>query len=168
MRVRITVLATIVLGSCTTACTGQGGPASPGPLATAAMPQPQAGRAVSMAGPSYEVLRSGPSNGLRPLRSDDVAIRYVGRLADGSIFSTSANNGAKPSTFSVRSVIPGFSALVQLMRPGDRWRFTIPAYLGYGHAGRRFTPPEANLKRDIPPDSDLVFDVELVAIMPGR
>jgi FKBP-type peptidyl-prolyl cis-trans isomerase len=95
-------------------------------------------------------------------------IRYVGRLADGSIFSTSAANGTEPSTFSVRTVIPGFSGLIQLMRPGDRWRFRIPAYLGYGHAGRRFTPPEATLKRDIPPESTLVFDVELVSITPGR
>jgi len=129
--------------------------------------QSQDGRAVQLAGPSYEVLRSGPPDGPRPLRSDDVAIRYVGRLADGSVFSTSANNGSEPSTFSVRSVIPGFSALVQLMRPGDRWRFIIPANLGYGHAGRRFTPPEATLKRDIPPGSDLIFDVELVSIRQG-
>lgn len=94
-------------------------------------------------------------------------IRYIGRLEDGSIFSTSAANGAQPSTFAVRTVIPGFSALVQLMRPGDRWRLTIPAYLGYGHQGRRFTPPELTLKRDIPPESELVFDVELVAIVPS-
>ena len=126
----------------------------------------QAGRGVvDLPGLRYEVLQSG-SPGPRPLRSDDVLMRYVGRLSDGSIFSTSASEGAAPSRFSVRTVIPGFSALVQLMRPGDRWRFTIPSYLGYGHQGRRFTPPEATLKRDIPPDSTLIFDVELVAITP--
>lgn len=122
---------------------------------------------VSLPGLQYEVLRAGPP-GPRPLRSDDVMVRYVGRLADGSIFSTSASDGTEPSTFSVRTVIPGFSALVQLMRPGDRWRFTIPSYLGYGHRGRRFVVPEATLKRDIPPDSILIFDVELVSITPGR
>ncbi len=122
---------------------------------------------VNLPGLQYEVLRAGPP-GPRPLRSDDVMVRYVGRLADGSIFSTSASNGAEPSAFSVRTVIPGFSALVQLMRPGDRWRFTIPSYLGYGYQGRRFTPPEATLKRSIPPESTLVFDVELVSITPGR
>ena len=122
---------------------------------------------VSLPGLQYEVLRAGPP-GPRPLRSDDVMVRYVGRLTNGSIFSTSASNGAEPSTFSVRTVIPGFSALIQLMRPGDRWRFTIPSYLGYGHQGRRFIPPEATLKRDIPPESTLVFDVELVAITPSR
>ena len=123
--------------------------------------------AVNLPGLQYEVLRAGPP-GTRPLRSDDVMVRYIGRLADGSIFSTSASDGAKPSAFSVRTVIPGFSALVQLMRPGDRWRFTIPSYLGYGHQGRRFTPPEATLKRDIPPGATLIFDVELVSITPSR
>lgn len=72
------------------------------------------------------------------------------------------------STFSVRTVIPGFTALVQPMSPGDRWQFRIPAYLGYGHQGRRFTPPEETLKRNIPPGSALIFDVELVAIVPAR
>ena len=122
---------------------------------------------VDLPGLRYEVLRSGPP-GPRPLRSDDVMVRYVGRLADGSVLSTSASDGAAPSAFSVCTVIPGFSALVQLMKPGDRWRFTIPAYLGYGYQGRRFIPPEATLKRDIPPDSTLIFDVELVSITPTR
>jgi FKBP-type peptidyl-prolyl cis-trans isomerase len=95
-------------------------------------------------------------------------IRYVGRLADGSVFSTSANGGSDPSRFSVRTVIPGFSALVQLMRPGDHWRFTIPSYLGYGRIGRRFNPPEPNLKRDVPPNSTLTFEVELIAARSGK
>jgi FKBP-type peptidyl-prolyl cis-trans isomerase FklB len=128
-----------------------------GTFATAQAPQ---GNVVRLPGLTYEVLRSGSPAGVRPLRSDDVMIRYVGRLEDGSIFSTSSADGMEPTRFSVRTVIPGFSALVQLMRPGDRWRFTIPGYLGYGHEGRRFTPPEATLRRDIPPGSTLIFDVE--------
>jgi FKBP-type peptidyl-prolyl cis-trans isomerase len=129
-------------------------------------PRATSGNVVSLPGLQYEVLRSGPAAGRRPLRSDDVMIRYVGRLEDGSIFSTSGADGTEPTRFSVRTVIPGFSALVQLMRPGDRWRFTIPGYLGYGHEGRRFTPPEATLRRDIPPGSTLIFDVDLVSIEP--
>ena len=131
---------------------------------SASASQTYAGQIVRLPGLEYVVRRSGPIAGHRPLRSDYVMIRYVGRLADGSVFSTSANGGLEPSRFSVRTVIPGFSALVQLMRPGDRWRFSIPPYLGYGHIGRRLNPPEPNLKRDIPPDSTLIFDVELVAI----
>lgn len=168
MRLRSTLGACLGLCGCLAACAGQGADAGFGASATAAIAPPESSRVVRLPGPQYQVLRSGPAAGPRPLRSDNVAIRYVGRLADGSIFSTSADDGAQPSTFSVRTVIPGFSALVQLMRPGDRWRFTIPAYLGYGHQGRRFTPPEATLKRDIPPGSTLVFDVELVSVGPGR
>lgn len=167
MRFRTISLVSIALSSFLAACSGEGGTAPPSPLAIVGTANAQSGRVVHMTGPSYEVLRSGPYEGPRPLRSDNVSIRYVGRLVDGSVFSTSANNGSEPSTFSVRSVIPGFSSLVQLMRPGDRWRFMIPAYLGYGHAGRRFTPPEETLKRDIPPGSDLIFEVELVSIKPG-
>jgi len=93
-------------------------------------------------------------------------MRYVGRLSDGAIFSTSSENGTGTSRFAVQRTIPGFMAAIQLMRPGDVWRITIPSYLGYGPAGRRYTPPEATLKRDIPPNSILIFDVELVAIYP--
>jgi FKBP-type peptidyl-prolyl cis-trans isomerase len=151
MRVQLTLAVFAVLAACS------------GTLAT---PQGPGANVVSLPGLQYEVLQSGPLTGRRPSRSDDVMIRYVGRLEDGSIFSTSAADGTEPTRFSVRTVIPGFSALVQLMRPGDRWRFTIPGYLGYGHEGRQFTPPEATLRRDIPPGSTLIFDVELVSIQP--
>lgn len=123
---------------------------------------------IAMAGPSYEVLRSGPPAGARPTRADMVSIRYVGRLASGDIFSTSADEGRGTSEFPVKGVVPGFSALVQLMRPGDRWRFFLPSYLAYGAPGRQHIPPEPTLKRNVPPDSDLVFDVELVAITPPK
>lgn len=132
-------------------------------LAAGAAAAPPAQR-VAMPGPSYEVLQSGPASGAHPTRADTVSIRYVGRLATGDIFSTSADEGRGTSDFPVKGVVPGFSALVQLMRPGDRWRFFLPAYLAYGAPGRRHQPPEPTLKRDVPPDSDLVFDVELVAI----
>jgi FKBP-type peptidyl-prolyl cis-trans isomerase len=122
------------------------------------------GRAITLPGPQYEVLHSGPAGGAQPTRADSVAIRYIGRLTNGDVFSTSTDNGAGTSTFAVRTVIPGFSALVQLMRPGDRWRFTIPGYLAYGREGRRYGPGEATLKRDVPPDATLIFDVELVSI----
>jgi len=125
------------------------------------------GSAVVLPGISYQVLRSGPSTGPHPTRADTIDMRYVGRLANGDIFSTSTDNGAGTSSFDVGRVIPGFMAAIQLMRPGDRWRITLPPYLAYGAAGRRFSPPEATLKRDVPPDSVLIFDVELVAIRPA-
>ena len=148
-----------ILGLCTAAALV--GCASPIGTATNAAQ----GR-ITLPGPQYEVLRSGPSDGAHPTRADTVSIRYVGRLHDGEIFSTSADGGRGTSDFPVRGVVPGFSALVQLMRPGDVWRFTLPSYLGYGAKGRTHIPPEPTLKRDVPPNSKLIFDVELVAIKP--
>jgi FKBP-type peptidyl-prolyl cis-trans isomerase len=125
------------------------------------------GSAVVLPGIQYQVLRSGPANGPHPTRADAVDIRYVGRLTTGDVFSTSSDEGRGTSSFDVQRVIPGFMAAIQLMRPGDRWRITLPAYLAYGAPGRRYHPPEPTLKRDIPPDSILIFDVELVAIRPA-
>ena len=124
-------------------------------------------RPVTLPGVGYEVLASGPAAGAQPTRADQVTMRYVGRLADGSVFSTSTGGGVEPSPFKVREVIPGMSAALQLMRPGDRWRITLPGYLAYGRLGRKYTPPEATLKRDVPPDAVLVFDLELVSVAPA-
>ena len=132
------------------------------PLSTAA-----AQDKVSLPGLDYRVLKRGPGTGNQPTRADRVAIRYVGRLKDGSIFSTSADNGAGTTSFDVRTVIPGFIALIRLMRVGDRWEFTIPGYLAYGREGKRFTPGDPTMKRDVPPDATLIFDVELVSVAPA-
>ena len=132
--------------------------------ACAATPAPEPVAGITLPGPRYEVLRSGPASGVHPTRADIVSIRYVGRLASGEIFSTSTDEGRGLSDFPVRLVVPGFSALVQLMRPGDVWRMTLPSYLAYGAAGRKHKPPEPTLKREVPPDSTLVFEVELVEI----
>lgn len=134
------------------------------------------GKAIVMPGISYHVLASGPADGAHPTRADSVQMRYVGRLKNGQVFSTSPDEGAGISTFPVNGVIPGMSAALQLMRPGDRWRITMPPYLAYG-PGRRFTAPapgasgpaaQAIQHQAIPPNATLVFDVELVAIAPGK
>ena len=135
-------------------------------LASSAAGAAEQGAEVRLPGLSYHVLASGPADGAQPTRADSVAIRYVGRLTNGTIFSTSADNGSGATSFDVRTVIPGFSALVQLMRPGDRWRMTIPGYLAYGRTGKRFTPGDPTMKQDVPPDSTLIFDTELVSVTP--
>jgi FKBP-type peptidyl-prolyl cis-trans isomerase len=144
------------------------------PAAHAASPPDAPGETVSLPGIRYQVLAAGRPEGAHPTRADGVAMRYVGRLESGEVFSTSPGDGAEVSAFSVREVIPGMSAALQLMRPGDRWRITMPAYLAYG-PGRAFTPPAASgatngavQRRSIPPDATLVFDVELVAILPPK
>lgn len=146
-----------------------------GPFAAMAAGAPE--HAVTLPGISYQVLASGPVAGPHPTRADSVTMRYVGRLAGGELFSTSPDDGKAVSTFGVKEVIPGMSAALQLMRVGDHWRITMPPYLAYG-PGRTFTPPAAGAatgpsaqvtqKRGIPPDATLVFDVELVAILPPK
>jgi FKBP-type peptidyl-prolyl cis-trans isomerase len=125
---------------------------------------------VILPGLSYEVLGSGPATGAHPTRADGVTMRYVGRLADGAVFSTSPDDGKGLSSFGVKEVIPGMSAVLQLMRPGDRWRVTMPPYLAYG-PGRPLTTPASTQtvqKQGIPPNATLVFDVELVGIIPPK
>lgn len=133
---------------------------------------------VTLPGIRYEVLASGAATSERPTRADSVQMRYAGRLeATGEIFSTSPEGGRGVSTFPVNQVIPGMSAALQLMRVGDRWRITMPPYLAYG-PGRPFTAPAAQpaigpaaqvtQRRGIPPNATLVFDVELVAILPPK
>jgi FKBP-type peptidyl-prolyl cis-trans isomerase len=142
-------------------------------LVHAAAAQAPVGRTVALPGISYQVLASGPAGGAHPTRADTVAMRYVGRLESGEIFSTSPDNGGGISTFAVNAVIPGMSAALQLMRVGDHWRITMPPYLAYG-PGRPFqqaaTGPQAQAiqKRGIPPDATLIFDVELTAIAPPK
>jgi FKBP-type peptidyl-prolyl cis-trans isomerase len=133
---------------------------------------------TTLPGLSYEVLGSGPPAGARPTRADTVTMRYVGRLTDGQVFSTSPDDGKAVSTFPVQQLIPGMTAALQLMRPGDHWRITMPPYLAYG-PGRPLAPastttppaPPTGLaaqvvqKHGIPPNATLVFDVELVAIV---
>jgi len=133
------------------------------------------GETVSLPGIRYQVLAAGPAGGAHPTRADSVAMRYVGRFEDGQVFSTSPEDGRGLSTFEVKGVIPGMSAALQLMRPGDRWRIVMPPYLAYG-PGRPFTAPapvgspaaQAIQKRSSPPEATLTFDVELVSILPPR
>jgi FKBP-type peptidyl-prolyl cis-trans isomerase len=136
-----------------------------------------AAETVTLPGLSYEVLASGPAAGPHPTRADSVTMRYIGRLADGTVFSTSPDDGKGLSTFGVKEVIPGMSAVLQLMRPGDRWRVTMPPYLAYG-PGRPLTaatagpgpgaPAQAIQKHGIPPNATLIFDVELVGAAPPK
>lgn len=122
---------------------------------------------VVLPGISYQVLASGAEAGAHPTRADEVDVRYVGRLTNGDVFSASPEGGKGLSTFAVQRVIPGFMAAVLLMRPGDHWRVTLPAYLAYG-PGRPMGPQASAMQsRDIPPGATLIFDIELVAIRPA-
>ena len=105
-------------------------------------------------GLQYEVLESGDSEGAQPGASDVVTVHYEGRLIDGTVFDSSLSRG-EPIDLPVAQVIPGWVEALQLMRVGDKWKVTIPSELAYGPA----SPSPL-----IPPNSVLVFDMELLGI----
>ena len=111
---------------------------------------------VTLPGPQYKVLSSGPATGPHPSRADNIIVRYEGRFVNGAMFDSSNDAPGGTVTFPLGKLIPGWVAVLQLMRPGDVWMIYLPPYLAYGAAG----------KATIPPDSTLVFKVELVGIAP--
>lgn len=107
-------------------------------------------------GLEYVVLASGPAEGVSPKASELAEVFYEGRLnAGGSAFDSAFERG-ESATFPVNAVVPGFSEVLQLMKPGDRWIAYLPYQLAYGEGGRG----------PIPPAADLVFEIELVGVKP--
>lgn len=103
-------------------------------------------------GLEYQVVEEG--EGAQPVATDYVQVQYSGWLTDGTLFDTSRLS-RNPSGFNLDQVISGWTEGVQRMREGSTYRFRIPAELGYG--ARSPTP-------DIPPNSTLVFEIELVQV----
>jgi FKBP-type peptidyl-prolyl cis-trans isomerase FkpA len=103
-------------------------------------------------GLQYMVLRQG--NGPRAKPGQKVRVNYEGKLLDGTVFDSSYERG-QPAEFSLNQVIAGWTEGVGLMPVGGKYRFWIPAALAYGEKG---------MGGDIPPNSTLTFDVELLAI----
>lgn len=127
--------------------------------ALAAAPVAVRAAPVTLPGLSYEVLKSGLASGVSPARADTITVRYVGHFADGKVFNTSADEGRGDTTFELGKLIPGWVAALQMMKPGDKWRLTVPAYLGYGALGK--------LSHGIPPGATLIFEVELTSVTPA-
>lgn len=82
-----------------------------------------------------------------------VYAHYTGRLIDGTVFDSTAGESL-PALFQVRQLIMGWQIALTRMHEGDRWEIYIPAKWGYG----------SRKMDDIPANSTLVFDLELVKI----
>lgn len=102
----------------------------------------------------YKVLKEG--TGAIPADTATVVVKYEGRLIDGTVFDTSANQENGVATFPVQRVIPGFAAALTHMPVGSEWEITIPYAMAYGEQGQ----PQGG----IPPFSTLIFKVTLVEI----
>ncbi len=113
----------------------------PGPVKTAS-------------GLSYTVLKEGKA-GTQPHPGDVVYVHYVGTLLNGTKFDSSRDR-KRPFDFPLGAgqVIKGWDEGVALMNVGSTVRFVVPANLAYGKQRRA----------KIPPDSTLVFEVELLSV----
>jgi FKBP-type peptidyl-prolyl cis-trans isomerase len=102
-------------------------------------------------GLQYETLVAG--TGMAPNLDSTVKVQYEGKLTNGQVFDSSIARGT-PAEFGLSQVIPGWTEGLQLMKAGGKTRFTIPSDLAYGPGGTR----------GIPPNSVLIFEVELLEI----
>ncbi len=106
---------------------------------------------TTKSGLQYEVIK--PGKGKSPKGSNTVSVKYVGKLIDGTEFDRSPEG--ETVSFPLDAVIAGWTEGLQLMKEGGEYIFYIPANLGYGERGSGEV---------IPPNSVLVFNVELVKV----
>jgi FKBP-type peptidyl-prolyl cis-trans isomerase FklB len=102
-------------------------------------------------GLQYKVLTEG--KGPSPKPNQTVSANYRGTFIDGKEFDNSANHGGA-AQFKVSEVIPAWTEALQKMKVGSKWILWAPANLAYGEHG----------SRGIPPNSTLVFEIELLGV----
>src|SRR3974377_1766189 len=128
-------------------------PAAPPPPSGQADSAQKSDMTTTASGLKYQVLKHGTGT-VSPKATDTVNVHYHGTLLDGTVFDSSVERG-QPISFPLNGVIPGWTEGVQLMKVGDKFKFEIPPNLAYGPNS---PPPK------IPPNSTLVFEVELLGI----
>ena len=104
-------------------------------------------------GLQYRILTPGDPNGVSPGPTDQVTVRYVASLADGTIYDRSETHD-RPATFRVNGVFKGWQQAFAAMKPGAKWQLFVPPELGYG----------ANSPPPVPPGALLVYELELLRI----
>jgi len=119
-----------------------------------AMEELTAGFEKTDSGLYYKIIQKG--DGATPEKGQTVAVHYKGMFADGNVFDSSYKRG-NPIEFPVGmgNVIAGWDEGILLLQVGDKARFVIPSDLAYGARGAGGV---------IPPNANLVFDVELMNI----
>ena len=105
-------------------------------------------------GLKYIVLKKG--KGKKSENGKIAEVHYTGWLSDGKKFDSSLDRGEKfEFTLGTGQVIKGWEEGIALMRIGDKFRLILPPELAYGERGAGDI---------IPPNSTLIFDVELYGI----
>jgi peptidylprolyl isomerase/FKBP-type peptidyl-prolyl cis-trans isomerase FklB len=150
------IVLAVIAALALTACHGSPPAASDAGGAFLARNAHASGVHVTASGLQYRILRSGPADGRRPNPEDEVKVNYEGKLLDGEVFDSSYQRGT-PVVMTVSQLVPGWVEALQMMRPGDEWLLYLPPSLGYGDKGAG----------PIPPNSVLVFKLELIDVAPG-
>lgn len=99
----------------------------------------------------YRIINNG--NGASPTSTSVVSVFYKGRLINGRTFDDNTSNPC-PEPFRLNEVIKGWQIALVNMKVGDKWEVIIPATQGYG----------SKTVDDIPRNSTLIFEIELVNI----
>ncbi len=102
-------------------------------------------------GLQYKVIFEG--SGPSPKESDIVKVTYRGTLTDGTEFDTS-HGPEGPVISRVDGLMKGLAQALPMMKVGSKWQLFVPPSLGYGE--RQF--------RRVPPNSVLVYEVQLLSI----
>jgi peptidylprolyl isomerase len=108
---------------------------------------------TTASGLRYVITEKGA--GEQPKTGDKVSVHYTGTLTDGTKFDSSVDRGT-PFTFPLGKgrVIPGWDEGIALLNVGDKATLLIPSALAYGENGAG---------QSIPPNADLIFEVELIS-----
>jgi FKBP-type peptidyl-prolyl cis-trans isomerase len=120
----------------------------------AALDKIAAGFEATDSGLRYQIVQKG--HGAKAEKGKTVSVHYKGQLADGTVFDSSYKRN-QPIDFplGMGQVIAGWDEGIGLLNVGDKARFVIPSHLAYGSQGAGGV---------IPPDANLIFDVELMDV----
>ena len=114
------------------------------------------GFTATPSGLKYKITNKGTGT-IKPNAGDKVEVHYTGKFLNDTVFDSSYKRG-KPLPFYIGKgmVIKGWDEGIAMLNEGDKATFIIPPEIGYG----------ARQMGSIPPNSTLVFDVELIKITP--
>lgn len=102
-----------------------------------------------------EIIDISEGNGAMVPTGATITAHYTGALCKNGIIFQSSHDFGRAITFGLDQVIQGWTQGVPGMKVGGMRRLIIPAQMAYG---------SSSPARNIPANSDLVFDIELVAI----
>ncbi|MBX9460063.1 MAG: FKBP-type peptidyl-prolyl cis-trans isomerase [Brevundimonas sp.] len=165
-RIALAAAAALTLSACASAAPAVydfSGPASQanwdaGNAAYLAWNAARGGWTTTASGLQYRRVGPARPEGRQPASTDTVKVHYRGTFVDGREFDSSyARN--EPAEFPLNRVIKGWTEGVALMREGEKFEFVIPASLGYGE---RWVGGD-----ELPPNSTLLFTVELLEVKPA-